>query len=422
MGQRGVRKKAMIPHFVYELILITVLLGFSAFFSSAEIALFSLSKIEKKRLRDRHPIAGLTISNLLNQPRRTLITILIGNMVVNTAVIALVTLSAVKLAGSNGVGWTIAVFTFVLVVIGELVPKIFAVRHDEKVAFLCSIPLDIFARIIYPIRRIVRILTDGILSMLVHERKKDADLISENELKALTRIGEEEGVLKSEEREMIQKLIGLGDRIVREIMTPRTDMVAFDVDEGPEALAQLIRKSHFSYVPVYQESIDNLIGVISTQKFMLDQKRDLKQLSEAPYYIPETKSIDEFLFDLDKTKRRVAICIDEHGGTAGMVTMEDVLEEIFGEFYDEYAKAESLIKEVGNLKYWVHGKIGLHELHEQLGIKLESETSETLNGWLLERFGRIPKPHDSLKESEFEIHVLEVFKQRVVKVELSLKR
>lgn len=405
-------------YFIPKLILLVILLAISAFFSGSEAAIFSLSKLEKKRLSHDHPHVWKTISSLLDRPRRTLITILIGNMVVNTMATTMVTVMAVELFGPSGIGWTIAIFTFVLVIVSELTPKVFSIRHDERVALISAIPLDIFARIFYPFRRLVRWVTDGILSLLVRNVKKNADLVSETELKALARIGEEEGAIRPEEGEMIHNLINLGNRTVREIMTPRTDLIAFDVEEGPQKLATLIKQFHFSHFPVYEKSIDNLLGVISTQEFMLNQKSDFKTLIRPPYYIPETKPIDELLQEFQKKHERVAICVDEYGGTAGLVTLEDVLEEIFGEFYDEYEKADPLIRNFGEGRFLVHGKANLHEVNEMLNLSLTSEASETLNGWLLEQFGRIPKQQESLRRDEVEFIVKEVFRQRILKVEI----
>ena len=409
------------PSIIPQLVLLIILLALSAFFSGSETAIFSLSKIEKRRLSRQHPIVWKTISALLGAPRRTLVTILIGNMIVNTMAVCLVTLVVLKLLGPEGVGWVITVFTFVLIVTSELTPKVFAVRNNEWVALLSAIPLDLFARFIYPIRWVVRWTADRALSFLVHEKKREADLISESELKALARIGEEEGALRPEERDMIQKLIGFGDRIVREIMVPRTDLITFDLEEGRDRLTGLIRQFHFSYFPVYERSIDNLIGVISTQRFMLSDQDQWRALIEPLHYVPETKRIDELLQDFQKMKRRVAICIDEHGGTAGLVTMEDILEEIFGEFYDEYAKAEPLVKALGGDHFLVQGKIGLHELQEHLGIRLESQTCETLSGWLMEQLGHIPTEHESFRWGGVEFYMHDVFQQRVNKVEIRKK-
>ena len=409
-------------NYLPKFIVLAVLLVLSAFFSGAEASIFSLSKLEKKRLSTRHPRTSKTIAYLLEHPRRTLITILISNLTVNTIASALVTSMAINWLGAGGVGFTITVFTLVLVITGELTPKILGIRHNQQFAVLSAIPLHNIARLLYPVRRLVRGASDGILSLLLKGHQTDADLVSGSELKALARIGEEEGVLKPEEGEMIQNLINLGDRMVREIMTPRTDMIAFDIEEGRDKLVALIKQFHFSHFPVFEKSLDNLIGVISTQEFMLDTQNRLRELIQPLYYVPETKLIDELLQEFHKKGTRVAICVDEHGGTAGLVTHEDILEEIFGEFYDEYAKADPLIKNLDDGVYLVQGKIGLHQLEESLGIKLKSETSETLNGWLLEQLGTIPKQHDTFTWGKLDFHIRELHKQRISKVEIRKKR
>lgn len=405
-----------------KLILLIILLILSAFFSGAEASIFSLSKLEKKRLSARHPKTSKTILYLLEHPRRTLITILISNLTVNTMASALVTSLAVNWIGPGGVGLTIAFFTLILVITGELTPKVFAIRYDEWFAIFSAAPLDFIARLLYPVRRLVRGASDGILSLLLKGHQTDADLVSESELKALARIGEEEGALKPEEGEMIQNLINLGERMVREIMTPRTDMIAFDIEEGRDKLVELIKQFHHSYFPVFEKSPDNLLGVISTQDFMLDTQNRLRELIQPPYYVPETKPIDELLQEFHKKGTHVAICVDEYGGTAGLVTHEDILEEIFGEFYDEYAKADPLIKTIDQGVYLVQGKIGLHEVQEFFGIELKSETSETLSGWLLEQLGTIPKQHESFTWEGIEFYFREVHKQRISKIEIRKKR
>ena len=409
------------PFFFGQILFLLVLIVCSAFFSGSEAALFSLSKLEKRRLSTQHPGAWHTISFLLERPRRTLITILIGNMLVNTMAAVLVTDMTVQWIGPSGVGWAIVLFTFVLVITGELTPKVFAVRHNERFAFLSAVPLDWIARFLFPIRRLIRWFADRILSFLVPQIESDADLVSEAELKALAKIGEEEGALKSEEREMIENLISLGDRMVREIMTPRTDLVAFDIDEGRDKLIQLVKQFHFSYFPVYEKSLDNLLGVISTQEFMLDNQNRLRELIELPFYIPETKLIDELLQEIQKRGTRIAICVDEYGGTAGLVTLEDILEEIFGEFYDEYAKPEPPLRLIDDGAYLVHGKIGLRELSDAIELSLTSETSETLSGWLLEQMGKIPKQSELFRWHGHEFRIQEVSRQRILKVEIRKK-
>lgn len=402
---------SLIPY----LLTIIFLLLLSGFFSGSETSLFSLNKIERRRIADEHPLVGRTVEDLLERPRRTLITILIGNMVVNTLVTVIVTHLALRLFGEKGVGITIGFFTIVLLMFGEVMPKIFAIRNNITIATLSAVSLNIFAKVIFPVRFVIRKLSDWILSFLSKGTRK-TDTMSEDELKALVRIGEEEGVLRKEEVHMITRLIDLGKRPVKQIMTPKTEFVAFDIQKGSEALTAVIKKYHFSHIPIYEGNLDHFLGVISSQAFMLNPGTDLNKFLQTPEYIPETKRIDELLLEFKLKKRKFAICVDEYGGVSGLVTFEDVLEEVFGEFHDEYAQVEALVKEIRNGEYLVQTKITLHELYEKLGIHLKSEFSETLNGWILEKLGRIPLYNESFFFGSYQFQIMEVFKNKIQKV------
>ncbi len=411
----------MIIELVPSLIFIVFLLFLSGFFSGAETALFSLNKIERKRIAGGHPLIGDTVNDLLNRPRRTLITILIGNMIVNTLATVVVTHIAIQLFGNIGVGYTIAVFTCVLLLFGEIVPKVFAIRNNILISEMSAVTLNIIAKIIFPLRFIVRRISDFILGFLVLGVKSKVDLMSEDELKALVRIGEEEGVLKKGEVRMITRLIELGERPVKQIMTPRTEFVAFNLEDGPEPLRGLIRKSHFTYIPVYEGKLDNFLGVISTQDFMLSSEEDVRKFILVSEYVPETKCIDDLLLEFKLKSHKFAVCVDEYGSISGLVTFEDILEEIFGEFHDEYAQVESPAKEIRQGEFLVQAKITLHTLHETLGIHLESDSSETLNGWLLEKFGRIPAYNESMIYKGIQFQIAEVHKNRIAKVYIRKK-
>jgi len=404
----------IIIDFISHSATLIVLFALSAFFSSAETALFSLSQIERRRLAQEHPRIGKVVERLLSEPRRTLITILISNNLVNVSAAAVVTLLAISQFGEEGVGVTIALFTLALITFGEIIPKVFAARNDILFSLICAPPLDIMARIFLPLRVIFRTISNFVLSFIIKE-KTQTDLISEDELKALVRISEEEGALRKEEERMIRHLIDLGKRPVKQIMIPRPDLIAFDIKNGKEEFIELVKKYHHTHMPVYESDLDHLIGIIVVQEFMLDRQKTLREIIHQPVFIPETKPIDEVLEEFRSNKKEFAICVDEYGGTAGLVTVEDILEEIFGEFYDEYAKTEPVVKKMegGHLAQAV---ISLHDLNETLGIRLTSELSETLGGWILERLGRIPKLHESFVFEKFEFQIVEVTKQRILRV------
>ena len=395
---------------------LAVLFILSAFFSGIETALFSLSKIEKRRLSERHPNLSKWVLLHLEHPRRTLVTILIGNLLVNTLATATVTIIIIDYLGPQSLTFALAIFTFFIILVCDITPKIIAVRKNETIAAFASGPLQIFAVLFAPIRHMVRFMTDRILEFLIPEKKDNTEpQLSEGELKTLVKIGEEEGVLDSQERRMLHKLLELGERPVKDIMTPRIDVAALNMEDPREEQVQLIRKYHFAYFPVYQNTIDNMLGVIFVQEFMLNPDRPISQILQQPLFVPETKRIDDLLAEFRNKNQRFAVCIDEYGGTAGIVTLEDILEEIFGEFYDEYAKVENPVRSFGQGEYLVEAKIPLADFNDHFSMNLKAEDASTLGGFILEKLGEVPEKGKVIKTPECEIQIHEVIRQRRIR-------
>ncbi len=398
------------------LLLLVGLLILSSFFSASETALFSLTRIEIRRILENHPRRGQLVSDLLTHPRRALNTLLIGNNFVNTAAAAIATLVALRLLGPGGGGLAVGLFTIFLIFACEVMPKVFAVRKNETVALFSAPLLEIISAVLFPLRRLIQSISDWILGFILREHKESSGLLSSHELKMLVKIGEEEGILNREERRMIQKLFELGEKPVRSIMTPRTDLVALDLDAPWEKQLETIKNYHFTYFPVYQGSLDQIVGVISTQEVVLSGQKSLQKFLKPPYFVPDVKLIDALLKDFQKTKDRFAVCVDEFGGTAGVVTLEDVLEEIFGEFYDEYSKTESLIRDLGMGEYLVEAKIPLAQFNEFFHTDLHSKEAETLGGFILEKMGRVPRKGDTLDLPYFSFRIQDMARQRILKV------
>ena len=395
--------------------LLVLLLFLSAFFAAAETAIFSLSKMEKRRLQEKHPKLGRWVLYHLEHPKRTLVTILIGNLAVNTLAASVVTLIVLEFLPPQYLSFFLALFTILLIVVSEITPKTFAVHQNEFTALLTAVPLQVFAVIFAPFRQLVLMITNAILSPFIRERKESSDSMSEEELKTLVKIGEEEGVLDRKERRMLQKLLELGERPVKEIMTPRTQIAALDLDAPREKHIEMIRKYHFTHFPVYQTTVDNLLGMIAVQEYMLNPETPVSQLIQQPLFIPEQKLIDDLLSDFRTKNLNFAACVDEYGGTAGIVTLEDIFEEIFGEYYDEYAKVENPIRPVGNREFLVEAKIPLTQFNEAFSIHLEAEDATTLAGFILEKMGEVPEKGKVLQTPECEIRIHDVIRHRLIK-------
>ncbi len=405
-----------------QLILLVGMLFQSAFFSASETALFSLTWIERRRIEENHPRKGKLVADLLKHPRRALVTLLIGNSVVNTSAAAIVTLFALHHFDVQGVSLVVAVFTIILIFVSEVLPKVFAVRHNEKVALFTAPFLEAIAVLLLPVRRVIRVLSDWILKLLLRGKKEPSDLISAHELKVLVKIGEEEGILNQEERRMIQKLFELGEKPVRSIMTPRTDLMGLRLEDPWEKQVETMKKYHFSHFPVYQESLDHIVGIVSPEEVILSEQKDLQKLLKPVFYVPELKRVDELLREFQKTQERFAVGVDEFGGTAGVVTLEDILEEIFGEFYDEYANPEKPIRELGMNEFLVAAKISLREFNEYFHSNLISEEAESLSGFIMEKMGKVPRKGDVLDVSAFHFRIHDMARQRILKIVVRPKK
>jgi len=405
-----------------HLIVLGVLFLLSFFFSASETALFSLSKLDKRKLKEQYPHLSKWIFEQLQTPRKTLGTVLIGNLVVNSLATATVALIALKVFGDARLGMIMTAFTIFLIVFCEMLPKILAVRSRVKIALLVSLPLKFFAAVFAPFRILMRFATDRILSFLVHEKIEQSDMISEKELKVLVKIGEEEGVLGGQERHMIQKLLDLGERPVKDIMTPRMDLIGLDIEESSKKHEELIRKFQYTRLPVFQGSMDHILGVVESQNYLLQEPLpDVKQVMKEPLYVPESKRIDDLLETFRSKNEHFAVCVDEFGGTAGVVTQEDILEEIFGEFYDEYAKVENPIRRLGEDLYLVEGKVSLVEFNDFFSSHLVAEEATTLGGYLFEKLGVVPAKDAALDTEQFNFVIQDMIRQRIHQVAVRRK-
>lgn len=402
--------------FSIRLIFLPILLFLSGAFSASETALFSLSKLRIKRLQARQPSVARIVLELLNSPRKTLTSILIGNMLVNVCASAIATSIAVELMGDVGVGIAVGIMTFLLLVFGEVTPKTFAIRNAEALAIRIAKPLYWFAQILFPVRWFLKKITDFFYNRLVGKKAAREPLITQAELETLVSIGEKEGIFGREERHMIHTVFEFGKRTVDEILIPRVDMVAASVDATAQQLVRIMEEFKHNKIPIYKDTIDNILGMVYTKDFMLQPKQDWPSFIKPVLFIPETKMIDELLVEFQSKKIYLAIVIDEYGGTSGLVTMEDILEEIVGEIRDEYDKEEKAFERIDANTFRVSGRMTLHDLNEELGLNIRTEEAETIGGYILFLFGRIPKADESIRRGNLVFFVDQVKDRRIEKI------
>ncbi len=414
------------PFIVFRGILFFVLIGLSAFFSGSEAAFFSLSKEMIERLKESTTKSSQRIVRLLKQPRHLLITILAGNTIVNVGAATIAALFTADLCARFEIAAKIALFaevivvTLVLLIFGELSPKIFAVKNAYKFALMVSIPLTIIRLILYPIILLLNSFPTLISGLMATRVKKH--LLSKEELKTLIEVSEEKGTLEEDEKEMIHSIFEFSKTTAKEIMVPRIDMICADQATPLSELIDLIKSRGHTRIPLYDEKVDNILGVIHAKEllpFINDpgQQVDLVSLAMPALFIPESKPIDELLKDFQIEKQHMAIVVDEYGGTAGLITLEDVIEEIVGEIQDEYDSEKPLFKEISENQFLVDAKIDLDILNDELELDLPVDKSyESLGGFIFNLIGSVPDKKQEIAFGSYKFVIEKVDRNRILEV------
>ena len=325
-----------------KIILIFILLCFSAFFSGSETALFSLGSIKLFQLKESHHPKATLVQELIEKPRRLLISILVGNECINISASALAASLCISLVGNQGKWIAIAIMTPLVLLFGEVLPKTIAVSNSEKFSLWVAKPISIFARAIFPVRWIIKKLIDRVTSLFGKQKEKEESIFYEEELKELVEVGHKEGILEKEEREMIHKILKFGDTIVSSIMTPRSDMFTLPYDADIDYITNEVKENHFSRIPIYKQEKNTIIGVLNAKDLLtLRNTQDktnttILNIIRQPYFVPKGKKIQHLFKEFQEKKVQLALVVNEYGSVIGLVTMEDLLEELFGEIYDEF--------------------------------------------------------------------------------------
>ena len=418
--------------FWFSIIVFIVLLLFSAFFSGSESAYFSLSQMDLHHLKDekeKSP-ASRRILSLLARPRRLLIGILLGNTLVNVAAATVIAISISPVFVHLGIGHQAAVIleimavTLVILVLSEVSPKVFAVRQPLRFAAAVSLPLKIIITFFTPLTWFFDKMTHGLSAVM--GVKGEPSFITEEELKTLIKVGEDKGTLDKAEREMIHSIFEFRETMVKEVMVPRIDMVCVEKQMPVEAVLNLVREKGHSRIPVYDDKVDNIRGILHVKDLLpyLKEKRTippLESLVRNAYFVPESKLIDELLKEFQNERTHMAIVVDEYGGTAGLVTLEDVIEEIVGEIRDEYDKEKPLIQKLDDTTWSVDGKISIEDLNDELGLSIPvDEDYESLGGFIFSLLGRIPEEKEKVHYKGLRLIVEKVHRRRITKVRIVL--
>src|SRR5256885_812354 len=376
-----------------KLLALAILVAASAVLTGAEAAYFSLGRA---RLRKLAGSAGEARSPLIERPHDLLVTLLVGITLINIGAAALAATLAEDVFGARyGLLVEIIGMILILTTFGEVLPMAFAVKYPEQFLTLARGTVAWLSVILKPVRSTLGALTTLTVHLIGSERQAHPEL-TEEELRTLVDVGAKEGVVEREEREMIHKVFELEDTLVRSVMVPRTDMFCLDVETSAAKILPALREHLHSRVPVFEGSIDVIVGVLYTKDLLpyvrgLPPDFDLRARLHPPYFVPESKRADALLQEFQAKKLHVAIVVDEYGGTAGLVTLEDLLEELVGEISDEYDEPERLIQKIDARTYRVAGKLPVDELNAATGLAISNESYDTVGGWVLDLFGRVPR-------------------------------
>ena len=407
-----------------QIISLIALLALSAFFSSAETALTTVNKLRIRTLADAGDKRALILTTVIEEPGKMLSTILVGNNIVNLSASALTTTLTMDLLGSRAVGAATGILTLLILVLGEITPKTISTLHAERIALSYANAIHILMIVFTPVIFFVNQLSLGLLFLLRIDPNKKRDAITEDELRTIVEVSHEEGVIESEEKKMINNVFDFGDAVAKDVMVPRIDMVLVDVNATYDELLEIFRKEKFTRIPVYEDTTDNVIGIINMKDLLLyDREKEpefsIRSFLRQPLYTYEYKKTAELMLEMRKTFNNIVIVLDEYGATAGLITLEDMLEEIVGEIRDEYDEdEEDEVRELAPDEYLVNGSAKLDDLNERLGLKLESEDYDSIGGLVIGLLDHLPEEGESVEYENLRFVVEHVEKNRLEKIRI----
>lgn len=414
----------MDPSAAIQIVVLLILLGLSAFFSSAETALTTVNRIRMRSLADEGNKRAKMVLKITDNSGRMLSAILIGNNIVNLSASSLTTTIAITFGAPMAVAIATGIITVLILIFGEITPKTVATINSDKLSLVYAYPIHFIMTILTPISIVINMLARVIFFILRVDPNAKPDAITEEELRTIVDVSHESGVLEEEEREMIKNVFDLGDAKAKDVMVPRVNVIFADVDSTYKELIELFREHKFTRLPVYEETTDNVIGTINMKDLLLYDNTEEFQIREFlrdAYFTYEHKNISELLVEMREASYNIAIVLDEYGETAGLITLEDILEEIVGEIHDEYDEYEEdeFLTCINDFEYILEGSISLDDLDDRLELELESEEYDSLGGFIIERLDRHPEVGDEIvTESGLRLVVDSLDKNRVEKVHI----
>jgi len=409
------------PSSWWLILILLILVCGSAFFSASETALTSLNKIKLRNMAEENVKNADKVQKLIDDPNRLLSSILIGNNLVNNAAAALTTMIAVSLlGGQSGVGAATMIITIIILIFGEITPKTLASQNAEKVSLAVSNIISVIVVISTPVVKVMNLITNVLIKILGGNSTEKTPTITEAELKTMVNVSHEEGVLEVDERRMINNVFDFGDLKAKDVMTPRTDMVCVEDTITYDEIVSIFKEERFSRLPVYHESVDNIIGILYVKDiiFIDEQHFKITDYMREPFFTYESKPISELFSEMRGNRIRAAVILDEYGGTSGLVTLEDLVEEIVGDIADEYDEQEKEIEVIKEDEFIVDGSTRLEDVNEMIGLHLASEDFDTIGGYVIGILGSFPDGGEEVETDNIKIVVEEVDKNRIEKLRI----
>jgi len=403
----------------WQILLLFVLLVVSGFFAASETALLTMSKIRIRHLVEEETPNALLIQSLTDNPGKLLGAIITGNSMLNIGASALTTALFIRLFGDRGIGFATLLMTVLILIFAEITPKTLAAQHSEKMSLMFAKPVAFSVAVLNPITFILTTIANLFIRLLGGKTDYKQPFITQDELRTMVNVGHEEGVLEGEEKVMIYNVFEFGDSQVKDVMTPRTDMVAVEVSSSYHEIMEVFREEQFSRIPVYQDTPDKIVGILTVKDLFLysftgkPEDFDIYQYLREVYFTYEFKLIDELLKEMRNRRLGIAVVLDEYGGTAGIVSMEDLIEEIVGEIRDEYDAHEQDIEVVRENEFIVEGSRRIDEVNEMIGTHFVSDDFDSIGGYVLGLFGRLPEAGEQRELDGVTFVVEEVDKNRI---------
>ena len=415
----------MDPSDTYQIIILLILLALSAFFSSNETALMSVNKIRLRSLADEgNKRASMALDILENQTPKLLSAILIGNNIVNISASSLATTLAYSFGGYM-VSIVTVILTVLILIFGEITPKNYATINAERLTLRYIPVFKFLMTIMTPVIFIINLFSRGVMRLMRVDPDAASKAMTEEELRTIVDVSHEDGVIESDEKEMIYNVFDLGDATAKDIMVPRVHVTFADVESTYDELIEIFREDKFTRLPVYKDSQNNIVGIINMKDLLLYDKNEefvIDRFLRKPHFTYETKSISDLLVEMKDSTFNIAIVLDEYGDMAGLITLEDILEEIVGEIHDEYdEKEDELVQKISDREYIIEGSMHLDDVNDHLNTELDSEDYDSLGGFIIEHLDRLPVAGDEVVTDDgIRLVVEKLDKNRIEKVHVYL--